>query len=227
MVGFKSPASREKPRRGHRSAGLDGAAIRPCNPPRPIYEQIAKALLSTTILAGVSALPQGPAQAQTVWTGTNSTDWFTGTNWSAGVPAVGVEAIVNTVNARDPLVAGGVTGRAGRVVVGNNPTTAFINVSANGSLTIEQAATMSVAGAVLVNGALVVRDTGSLLQSSLSIGSSASGTAQILNGAVVQGGSGAVGVAGAGASVMTVDGLNSRWTITGDLDVGLLQQGQA
>jgi len=42
-----------------------------------------KLLCVGSMLAMVTATP---ALAQTAWTGTTSTDWFTAGNWSAGVP---------------------------------------------------------------------------------------------------------------------------------------------
>src|SRR6266511_1631412 len=70
-----------------------------------------RALASSTALVAVSTLalfaPALPAQAQTSWTGTTSTNWFTISNWTAGVPTGGGDtAIIDTVTPRPTVISG-------------------------------------------------------------------------------------------------------------------------
>ena len=46
------------------------------------------------------------AVTQTIWTGNTSTDWFTATNWTSGVPSSTVSCIINN-QANDPVIGSG------------------------------------------------------------------------------------------------------------------------
>ncbi len=48
---------------------------------------------------------------ETTWTGLSSvdpTDWFDATNWTDGVPADGVDAVINNIAKAIPTIVGGV-----------------------------------------------------------------------------------------------------------------------
>jgi hypothetical protein len=60
-----------------------------------------------------------PVRAQTVWTGTTSTDWFTSTNWTAGVPSSPVNAVIDAPNA---TVVGAAGAQANTLYVGFSST---------------------------------------------------------------------------------------------------------
>ena len=61
-------------------------------------------LLTTTAVIALLSASTVSTRAQTNWTGTTSTDWFTASNWSAGVPA-GTSATINTVTPNPTVVA--------------------------------------------------------------------------------------------------------------------------
>ena len=61
-------------------------------------------LLTTTAVMALLSASTVATRAQTSWTGATSSDWFTATNWTAGVPA-GTNATINTVNPNPTVVA--------------------------------------------------------------------------------------------------------------------------
>src|SRR5262245_63527415 len=106
------------------------------------------ALLASTALVA-AALPL--SSHATDWTGTTSTDWFDPNNWSAGVPANGVDANIDTV-APNPTVV-------------EAPAQAFflnVGVLGTGALTIQNGGTVSNLSGTVEIGRASCRDSGEL-----------------------------------------------------------------
>ncbi|WP_426062168.1 ice-binding family protein [Hymenobacter sp. B1770] len=63
-----------------------------------------------TLTSATATLPSflaAPVAASTVWLGNRTTDWFTATNWSAGVPSSILDASIPTNTSPYPLIATG------------------------------------------------------------------------------------------------------------------------
>ena len=59
---------------------------------------------NTATAPGVTAVP---AAASTNWLGNRTTDWYTTTNWSAGVPTATMDAVVPTATSPYPVITNG------------------------------------------------------------------------------------------------------------------------
>lgn len=123
-----------------------------------------------------------PAFAQTSWSGTTSTDWFTPGNWSNGVPAAGNDAKLDTVTP-NPTVIGS---------PGATTTNLQVGLSSVGQLTINGGGTLASSTGVLgvssgAQGTVVVTGAGSSWNSSgnIVVGSGGAGTLTIANGGSV------------------------------------------
>jgi hypothetical protein len=83
---------------------------------------LSRRLLGTTSMAalGLVLATSTPSRA-TDWTGASSTDWFTATNWSAGVPTSAVDANIDTV-ASYATVVGTAGAQAHNLYIGNSGT---------------------------------------------------------------------------------------------------------
>ena len=139
------------------------------------------------LLLGVCAVPL-PAQAQTVWTGATSNDWFTAGNWNpAAVPGSGTSVEINTA-AQNPTVVGGAGAQANQLTLGNS-------VGQTGDLTIDGAtSTLS-----MTNGG------GFFL-----VGNFGSGDVTVSNGATLTTFSTAIGNQTGSTGAVTVTGTNSQ-----------------
>ncbi|HYH69694.1 MAG TPA: hypothetical protein VEX16_00130, partial [Methyloceanibacter sp.] len=72
--------------------------------------------MALLIAAGIA-----PANAQTQWTGTTSTDWFTPGNWNpTAVPGTGTSVQINTI-LPNATVIGTAGAQANQLTLGNNP----------------------------------------------------------------------------------------------------------
>ena len=145
-------------------------------------------------LSAAIALMPIMAGAQTVWTGTTG-DWFTGTNWSAGVPGPTGDAQINN-DGTATIAAGGAVAHS--VLVG-------FAAGDDGHIAASGAGTLDV-------------------DADLSIGYGGDGTLAISDGAVVNDYSGEIGytidsTAGSHGSA-TVDGSGSAWHHAFELYVG-------
>lgn len=174
--------------------------------------------LGTSSLVALSLLAVTPSSRATDWTGTTSTDWFTGTNWSAGVPTSGSTVFVDTTSP-NPTVIGAAGAQSQFLVIGN---------LASGSLTIQGGGTLSSAISDLGSsapstGAVTVDGAGSSWTSSAGIyvGVVGAGTLNVQNGAVVSSVTGALGNSAGSTGTANVMGAGSSWTTTGDLTIGL------
>jgi hypothetical protein len=89
----------------------------------------------------LTALSAGSAAAQT-WTGSTSSDWTVGSNWSGGVPPAGGAVIINNTSGSQPIL--GVSGAA-------TATTGNFNIGSTGpnSLTIQNGSVLTTTGSSL------------------------------------------------------------------------------
>ena len=93
---------------------------------------------ATATLPGVVA---APAAGSTTWLGNGTTDWYTPTNWSAGVPSISVDAVVPTATSPYPVIAAG------------NAATLGLSIGSGASLTLG-GGTLDVRGNVNNNGTI-------------------------------------------------------------------------
>lgn len=170
-----------------------------------------------SLLAGVSvlalavagsgmALPR-MASAQTVWLGTNSSDWYDPGNWDNGVPiAFGTDAVLST-SVPPTEIDGGIAG-ASRVFVGEGGTGQLIVF--NGARIDNQGARIG-GNAVAGNGTLSLSGAGTRWNGSgfSMIGMRGTGTVMISDGAVFQDDGIRIGDIAGGTGTVTVGGLGS------------------
>ena len=78
------------------------------------------------------------ARAQTTWTGATSSDWFTGTNWTSGVPTNSVAAIIASGPSNQPVVAfSGATCKTLTLNTGATLTLTTGNLYVHGAVTVK------------------------------------------------------------------------------------------
>jgi T5SS/PEP-CTERM-associated repeat protein len=94
-------------------------------------------LLTTTAVLALFSASTVSTRAQTNWTGATSNDWFTASNWSAGVPA-GTSATINTVTPNPTVVA----------AAGATAQTLDVGSVGLGNLTITNGGTLTTFGGV-------------------------------------------------------------------------------
>ncbi|WP_441241336.1 autotransporter domain-containing protein [Tardiphaga sp. 768_D3_N2_1] len=181
-------------------------------------EASSRRLLGTSsmVALGLVLATSTPSRA-TDWTGGTSTDWFIGTNWSAGVPTSAVDVNIDTV-APNATVVGAAGAQAHFLIVG---------VSGTGTLAIRNGGTVSnltgylgsLAGST---GTATVDGTGAAWTNSSNffVGYSGTGTLTIQNGGTVSSNYGYLGANAGSTGTATVDGVGSAWTNSGDLVVG-------
>jgi len=179
--------------------------------------RISRALLGTTSAAALGlALATTPTPAfATDWTGTSSTDWFDGTNWSAGVPTSGDDANIDTVTSH-VTIAG--TAKARGLFVGNFGT---------GALTIQNGGTLSDLVSYIGNfagstGTVTVTGAGSSWTTSydLEVGNRGTGTLTIQNGGKVSSHTSYIGYNAGSTGTVTIDGAGSSLTSSATFHVG-------
>jgi len=182
-----------------------------------------------------------PAFAQTtIWTDATG-DWFTATNWSAGVPDSSTIAQINNGGTAQVMATGaaasevdlgvaagdvgtlsvsgtGMLEDVGAMNIGENGT-GTLNITKGGTVSDSDAAVGANAGST---GVALVDGAGSTWSHDGAItigGSGGTGTLTISNGGVVSSGDCILGAFN-GSGTVTVDGVGSAWTISGDLSVG-------
>ncbi|WNV09578.1 autotransporter outer membrane beta-barrel domain-containing protein [Tardiphaga sp. 709] len=173
--------------------------------------RLLRSLLASASAMVLMALSAGSAAAQS-WTGTSSSDWTAGTNWSGGVvPIAGSVTIDTTSPNRTVLgVTGPAAGTTGNISVG-------VNTGSTGSLTIQNGSTLTSSGASLVigvaggsNGTVTVTGAGSqwiTSGSQINVGASGNGTLNIQNGAAVVAQSGvSLGTFAGGTGTLNING---------------------
>ncbi|MFK4498602.1 T5SS/PEP-CTERM-associated repeat protein [Bradyrhizobium japonicum] len=180
---------------------------------------LSRRLLGTSsmVALGLVLATSTPSRA-TDWTGGTSTDWFTATNWSAGVPTSAVDANIDTVAPNATVV--GAAGAQARVL--------WVGISGTGTLTIQNGGTMSnsvlgvlghIAGST---GTATVDGAGSSWTNSgdLYLGNGGTGTLTIRNGGAVSNGISFLGFRVGSTGTATVDGVGSSWANSTNLFVG-------
>ena len=137
------------------------------------------------------------ANGQTTWTNPGADDWFTGTNWSAGVPTAGGNAIINNGGTAQIGAAGAV---AQSLIIGD---------SAIGNLTLSAGSLSNVStligGAVGSTGIATVTGGTWANSSGLFVGNSGTGTLN-LSGGTVSAASVTVGEFGTGIGTINLNG---------------------
>lgn len=181
------------------------------------YKLVLSALLATIALFTASTVS---THAQvTNWTGTQSTDWFTAGNWTAGVPTntppPGTSVNIDTILQNPTITRAGAS--AFNVNVGQ-VATGMLVIQNGGTLT-DQAASVGLQtdsqGTVVVTGAgSSWTDSGLLVD-----GFFGTGTVTIENGGVVNSDGGFVGAVGTGTVIVT--GTGSTWSSSSGLTIGL------
>lgn len=148
-------------------------------------------LILTTVPAFVLTALTGASVSAQTWTGTASSDWTVGSNWSGGaVPIAGNVVNINTTSPNPTVlgVGGAAAGATGQLTVGNT-TGSFGNLTIqNGSTLTSSAATIAIGVAGGSNGTVTVSGAGSQWTTSgtqIEIGASGNGTLNIQNGARV------------------------------------------
>jgi outer membrane autotransporter protein len=131
------------------------------------------------------------AQAQSVWTGANSNNWFDPGNWTfPAVPTAVDDAFFLTITPNPALIGG------------------------PGAVSLNGVIGFAGIGQVTVNGA------GSWTTVGLFVGSGGTGTLTVEGGGTVTSTATFIGGAAGGIGTVTVDGATSRWTNTGTLTIG-------
>lgn len=161
------------------------------------------------------ALSAGSATAQS-WTGTTSSDWTAGSNWSGGAAPVAGVVNINTTSPNPTVlgVSGAAVGTTGQIVVGNT-TGSF------GNLTIQNGSTLTsnsgnnlnrfqIGSATGSNGTVTVTGAGSqwiTTGAQIYVGVAGNGTLNIENGATVIAQSGvSLGANAGGTGTLNING---------------------
>ena len=182
-----------------------------------------KLLSVGSMLALVTATP---ALAQTAWTGTTSTDWFTALNWSVGVPTSGLITTIDT-NTPNATVVGAAGAQTNTLYVG-------FSGGNTGTLTIQNGGTLSNGANALVgynngaHGVVTVDGVGSTwTNNSITTGNANNATSSVTvknRGAIINTDT-TIGGQSAASNTATVDGVGSTWTSSGYFMVGGIGNG--
>ncbi|MDF2618656.1 MAG: outer rane autotransporter barrel domain protein [Xanthobacteraceae bacterium] len=171
------------------------------------------ALLATT--AVIALAYASPVSAQTLWTGTNSNNWFDPGNWSAGLPNNVTDAEVDNIAINAPAV----------FAIGANARDLTIGNSAVGTLVVQGAGVLLTTNGYIgrglgSTGTVTVTDAESTWANTgnFYVGDQGSGSLMIANGGQVTSNDTFVGNVGSG--LVTVTGTDSTWTVTDPLVVG-------
>jgi hypothetical protein len=96
-----------------------------------------------------------PTPTSTYWLGSRTTDWFTATNWSDGVPTSSLDAVVPNGTSPYPLLAGGSAAVAKSLTIGNGASLTQQGGTLDVNGNVVNAGTISAtAGAVRLGGSL-------------------------------------------------------------------------
>jgi T5SS/PEP-CTERM-associated repeat protein len=117
-------------------------------------------------------------------------DWFTAANWSAGVPTSSTTAQINNAGEAQIMSSGAVAAEVDLGVAAGD--TGTLSISGTGNL----------------------QDGGAM-----NIGEAGTGTLNITKGGTLSTGNATLGTSG-GSGAVTLNGMGSTWTISGDLSVG-------
>ena len=186
------------------------SSIKPCrgaaSPADAGWKSVSSRLLAIVALLAASTVP---THAQTNWTGTVSSDWFTAGNWNAGVPTAGTSANIDTVSP-NPTVVGTAGATAQNLAVGQNGA-GMLAIQSGGTLADSLGAIGNLPGS---SGTAMVTGPGSNWSNagSVVVGGLGTGKLTIQDGGVVNsGGGGSVGLAAGSTGTVMVTGAGSIW----------------
>jgi outer membrane autotransporter protein len=169
-----------------------------------------------------------PAHAQSIWTGTMSSDWFAGANWQSGsAPTPAASAFIDTI-VPNPTVVNAPGALALDVIVGGSFTGAM-TIGSGGTLANSEGNVGYASGSM---GTVTVSGAGTSWTNSgdLYIGRNGTGTLNISGGGQVSNAVGRVGgCAGCSTSAVgtvTVSGAGTVWTNSTGLAIGDSGTGQ-
>jgi len=175
-------------------------------------------LLCTTFLVSTT-FAVTPAHAQS-WTGTTSSDWFTGTNWNPnGVPAAGASVSIDTQTPNAAVVNGGATPAMASLSIGDI-NSGTLTIQNGGSVTVTSNNDVFVGNLAGSSGTVTVTGAGSTWTGGvLFIGNLGTGKLTIQNGGAVSDVGGAfVGFSAGSQGTVIVD--NGTWNASTHLDIG-------
>ncbi|MBN9548306.1 MAG: autotransporter outer membrane beta-barrel domain-containing protein, partial [Alphaproteobacteria bacterium] len=172
---------------------------------------------SSIAVLGLVFAGAAPALA-TDWNGATSNDWFTGANWSAGVPASATDVTIHTVTP-NPTVIGTAGAQARNVFVGLFGSVGDLTIRNGGTLANFDSHIASDSGST---GAATVSGAGSDWTSAgnFYIGDFGNGTLTIEGGASASGNFTFIAAAVGSTGKLTVTGPGSSFSSTNNLSVG-------
>lgn len=170
---------------------------------------------SLSLLLATALTMPALGQAQSVWTGAVSDDWFDPANWSAGVPDALVDAQINQT-ATAPAIEGGDAVTRSLTLGEVGGTTGGLTIENGGTLGSEAA---SIGHNAATDYTVTVIGPTSSWQSiaptlGLAVGYHGTGRLHVLNGADVVSNTSMIGVEDDGEGYVLVDGVDSTWTMT-------------
>jgi outer membrane autotransporter protein len=150
------------------------------------------------------------------WTGTTSSDWFTSTNWSAGIPTSTTDVNINAAGFSPNLTAAGAV--ANNLFIGSTSPNTF-TINTGGALHSANAYIgYASSGTAVVNGPNATWNNDGLL--AISDLSNSSATLDITAGGIINTGSATIGSQALASGTAVLSGAGSAWNITNTLYVG-------
>jgi outer membrane autotransporter protein len=148
------------------------------------------------------------------WTGTTSSDWFTSTNWSAGIPGSATDVNINAAGSSPTLTAAGAL--ANNLFIGSSSPNTF-NINTGGSLhSVNAFIGYTSSGTALVTGPNATWNNDGLMV----VADSASATLDISGGGIINTGSASIGSQTLSSGTAVLSDLGSAWNISTILYVG-------
>jgi T5SS/PEP-CTERM-associated repeat protein/autotransporter-associated beta strand protein len=150
------------------------------------------------------------------WTGTTSTDWFTPSNWSAGIPTSTTDVNINAAGFSPTLTAAGAV--ANNFFIGSTSPNTF-NINTGGSLQSANAYIgYAASGTALITGPNAVwNNSGEMIVADLS---NSSATFDITAGGIANTGSASIGSQVSASGTVVLSDIGSAWNIANSFYVG-------
>jgi fibronectin-binding autotransporter adhesin len=177
-------------------------------------------VLSTIAMAAALLATASSSRAQTDWTGTVSSDWFTAGNWNAGVPTSATSANIDSATPNATVV--GAAGATVQNLAVGSVGTGILTIQNGGTVSNVLGAVGNLAGS---NGMVTVTGAGSSWTNSgtIVVGGVGKGILTIQNGGTVSSaGGGSVGLNAGSQGTVIVTGAGSAWNNSpgGGLNIG-------
>jgi len=203
------------PRTGSGDRDLVGSIQAARRRPAPLLRVLRGG--SSIAALGLACVGVTPALA-TDWTGSTSNDWFTGANWSAGVPASASDVTIHTVTP-NPTVIGTAGAQAKNVFVGLSGAVGDLTIKSGGTLASFDSHIGSDSGST---GTATVSGAGSQWTNAgnFYIGDFGNGTLTIEGGASASDNFGFIAAAVGSTGKLTVTGPGSSFSSTNNVSVG-------